>query len=689
MNLDALSLLLHDAVFLPRGEAVAGGALRVLPELVDGVPPLRLEGGGVRLVGSVRVPVPSPEVVAEASAGGGPGVERYAATLGGWMVEAAGVSPAALPLGALLVAGMAAQVTEAGGEATARAAESMRAAVARALAVAHGAEARVPRLAAAVAASPAVFRLVGPVADPWAVPAGVLSVLAPGLDPGSFVRLVGLVGEAVAEVHARAEGGRSQPGDAAVLGVVPPEVTGSRSGWPVELFGVVLPALGTLLPRAGGEEVGDPVRAVALAGELARVWRQLGRWEVLARLARVVSGAPRRAAAGEATVMAIRLGGLRSQPALRARITAALDRLPAHAPRVDLGEVVLVALDDPEEALTEAAAVQGALPAPAAMALCHAGLEVRGDGERWLLWGPAAEGALRSVVAARSAEAGTVHADAAVVSRVTRSPALAARVRVDPGAGDRAGTRLTLLSAAGAPLAPAPPVADPQALRPAPAPDHDPFTLPPASGDPFASFPPTPAAPAPGAAAAEEYDDPFAVPMLDDDPTPPPPPQRREPAAPRGGRRAAPPPSFEPEGEEPSFFLPGVGSASGATPNPFQLEVVDEEDDSGPRSAPPAPPVVPPRLGAMPRVDLAEMLKGYVWFRDDEDLVFGRVYGKRVIDEHRYRTGDPGSAYVAFLRDKIREGFVPRTDLVGGLPPAARPATLDPTALVQAWETLS
>lgn len=726
MNLDALSRLLHGAVYLPAGEALAGGALRVVPELLDGVPPLLVNGGNVTLEGILTAPIPAPDTLAEAAAGGGPAIDRMAATLSAWMIEAAASSPASVAAATLLVAATSAQAAESAGEAHPRAPEVLRAGVVRALAAVHRAEVRVPRLAAAVSASPAVFRVASPVTEAGAPSPALLASIGTHADPARIARAVEVVRETLADVAGRAGTSRALPADAAVLTVVPRERALAGGGWPVELFPVVLGSLGAL--RHDGslpEDLGDHARIADLAAELSRLWRQLGRWEVLSRLARVVASAPRRAPAGEATVLAVRLGGLRTQPAQRIAVASAVARMPAEAPRVDLGELLLVAFDDVATALREAAALGEHLPAPVAMALAHGALEARGDGARWHLWGPAAEAALRSVLTVRTADAGTLYADAAVASRVERGENLGGRVRVEPGAGDRAGRRLSLRgeAAVGAPAgdpfggAPAVDLGDPfgatpavdlgdpfAAAPPAPAvaaapsrrPESDPFAEtvagfgpgpsapspaaspapPPAAGDPFAAASPAP----PPSPPEEDGDDPFSVPMLDDidhgrvaaDPFASPPP-------------AAPPPPHA--DDAPSFFLPGVDASPPASS--FQLEVVEEEDDSSPRLAPamPATPITP-RGAPLPRVDLPEMLKGYVWFRNEDDMVFGRVYGKRVIDEHRYATADSDAAYVAFLRDKIREGFVPRTELVGDLPGDVRPAPLDLETLTRAWSAL-
>lgn len=60
---------------------------------------------------------------------------------------------------------------------------------------------------------------------------------------------------------------------------------------------------------------------------------------------------------------------------------------------------------------------------------------------------------------------------------------------------------------------------------------------------------------------------------------------------------------------------------------------------------------------------------GYVAYVERGEQVFGRPYGRLLVDAHAY-PGSAGaeSAYLSFLRDKIREGFVPRTDLTRPYP---------------------
>ena len=89
-------------------------------------------------------------------------------------------------------------------------------------------------------------------------------------------------------------------------------------------------------------------------------------------------------------------------------------------------------------------------------------------------------------------------------------------------------------------------------------------------------------------------------------------------------------------------------------------------------------------------MDFGQLLRGYTVHYDGNRAVFGRPYGKRVVDRHAYPlSGDVDTVYRAFLKDKIGEGFVPRADLIGDVPAGAQMSALDPEALERAWRTLA
>ncbi len=89
-------------------------------------------------------------------------------------------------------------------------------------------------------------------------------------------------------------------------------------------------------------------------------------------------------------------------------------------------------------------------------------------------------------------------------------------------------------------------------------------------------------------------------------------------------------------------------------------------------------PAAPATLG-LGMADLRYLFDGYVHYLDGQSgMVFGRRYGDRVLDKHVYDfQGDKDKVYRQFLLDKVEEGFVPRTDLVGDLPAGIEPEGID------------
>ncbi|MCK6520468.1 hypothetical protein L6R49_03415, partial [Myxococcota bacterium] len=67
---------------------------------------------------------------------------------------------------------------------------------------------------------------------------------------------------------------------------------------------------------------------------------------------------------------------------------------------------------------------------------------------------------------------------------------------------------------------------------------------------------------------------------------------------------------------------------------------------------------------------LGYLFAGYVTYRTSEgNVVFARPYGERLVDVHEYTVGGGvDEAYQSFLKDKISEGFMLRTDLVRARP---------------------
>jgi hypothetical protein len=247
------------------------------------------------------------------------------------------------------------------------------------------------------------------------------------------------------------------------------------------------------------------------------------------------------------------------------------------------------------------------------------------------------------------------------------------------------------------------PVGPTKAKAPAP---HDPFVdhqdRP--EGDPFARA-------AKAAAAPTAGDDPFAVhaesEASDGDPFS----ESRRPAA---ARRDDHPPFGDAHTQAPedpfAGFDPGGMLGLGgdqadpfAEPDPFTQEEPRDagrgpsfaQAFGGPAAAEPAPAAAakkPAAKGAAgsPHIDFEYLLRGYAWFAEGGQAVFGRPYGARLVDRHAYPySGDPDEVYLTFLRDKIGEGFVPRTELMGDVPTGASLQPLENERLARAWSRLS
>jgi hypothetical protein len=90
------------------------------------------------------------------------------------------------------------------------------------------------------------------------------------------------------------------------------------------------------------------------------------------------------------------------------------------------------------------------------------------------------------------------------------------------------------------------------------------------------------------------------------------------------------------------------------------------------------------------RMEFARLLEGYACFFSRDDAVFGRPYGTLMVDRHVYPyVGDAEPAYHAFLVDKIKEGFVPRSELTGELPRGVTLMPLDLEIMGRVWRSMS
>ncbi len=232
------------------------------------------------------------------------------------------------------------------------------------------------------------------------------------------------------------------------------------------------------------------------------------------------------------------------------------------------------------------------------------------------------------------------------------------------------------------PFASPPPSAPPaSASRPPSAPfaSADPF----AGGDPFSApaSPPPAAAPAPAvdafaateAVPAAVFDNIFGVPVGDNDAPPP----------------TAPPPAIGAMGFVVDDAPPVPAARIDAPGEGFSLPVYEGAPGSpGPTVGASSPE--PRKAKRNPVVDFDFLLKGYACYVERGRVAFGRPYGTRLVDLHVYDTGgDMDRAYQSFMEAKIREGFIPQTELTGDLPRTVTVMPLDPERLADAWRTLT
>jgi hypothetical protein len=160
------------------------------------------------------------------------------------------------------------------------------------------------------------------------------------------------------------------------------------------------------------------------------------------------------------------------------------------------------------------------------------------------------------------------------------------------------------------------------------------------------------------------------------------------------GDNEAPPPSAPP----PAIGAMGFVVDDAPPPAPARIDAPDEgfslpvyegsPDGAGPTVSASAPE--PRRAKKAPMVDFNFLLKGYACYVERGRVAFGRPYGTRLVDLHVYDTdGDLERAYQSFVEAKIREGFIPQTELTGDLPRTVTVMPLDHDRLTEAWRLLT
>ncbi|MCB9793259.1 MAG: hypothetical protein H6741_11075 [Alphaproteobacteria bacterium] len=151
------------------------------------------------------------------------------------------------------------------------------------------------------------------------------------------------------------------------------------------------------------------------------------------------------------------------------------------------------------------------------------------------------------------------------------------------------------------------------------------------------------------------------------------------------------PPRLSGEGDDPFALGSGLAYESIADLGEYSRQLLEEEasdqgvalgdpfgDEGPPEPDPlselvepePAPPEPrkkqspPPNVLRLSAAEVAYMFNGYVLVRLGEEVVFGRRYGSRIIDAHGYPASQrEDKSYLDFVTDKIREGFLPQTDM--------------------------
>jgi hypothetical protein len=131
-----------------------------------------------------------------------------------------------------------------------------------------------------------------------------------------------------------------------------------------------------------------------------------------------------------------------------------------------------------------------------------------------------------------------------------------------------------------------------------------------------------------------------------------------------------------------TFHTSGDMAAVYRTDDPPGLQGAADASPARPEDGRARPGDVPPP----PALDFKYLLGNYAHVSDASTIAFGRVLAGRMIDRHAYPwQGDLDAAYVAFLRDKVSAGFVPRLELTGEVPAGAIPESLDLERLGRAW----
>ncbi len=130
-------------------------------------------------------------------------------------------------------------------------------------------------------------------------------------------------------------------------------------------------------------------------------------------------------------------------------------------------------------------------------------------------------------------------------------------------------------------------------------------------------------------------------------------------------------------------------SFDGDDDDPFGIGDDDDFEDDIPVAPPKASE---PRKSSLGRTmpDFSFMFTGYhIFITEKNTLLFGHRYGAHLLDVHEYPCGDDiPQGYLRFLKDKIAERFIPRSDLTRPVPAHLEGKLLDISLMQQAFRDL-
>ncbi len=146
------------------------------------------------------------------------------------------------------------------------------------------------------------------------------------------------------------------------------------------------------------------------------------------------------------------------------------------------------------------------------------------------------------------------------------------------------------------------------------------------------------------------------------------------------------------EASQEDHLLQPLSEESGESVPPVELEEPPREGsvpEAQPEQHPGAEPPESAHLFMAP--DFRDLFRGYRLFEfEDGSVLLGHIYGTQLLDAHEYQAGDdPVTLYMSFLRDKINDGFIPRSDLQVPIPSEVPGQPLDDHLMKKAFLLLN